>query len=500
MEWFQEKVHRLVEVDSNEEKKDILLEMQIKWGNCNVLERRTVVENLDAGPLISLLLLNKDIVDRVCVILTMVYDGKGEIYKKYPDKVLPLIDHSDSVIRMFILRQLLLSSNDEKMLPSLIADVNLIVAVINRISEKDEVICAVAKNFITQIGQNPNGVKTLYHGEPLRTLAKLVVKNDHVSFHVYDVIISIATISKENLEATIQSGFLSSLINILQDNDILLQLNAINSLTPLALTEEGLNYLEQQEVLTGLFQKMTYTDEKPMSNIFTRNVMKFFGNIAQLSPNEMFLKYPAVVLALFKILDNEDLVFLDVALDTLGYIATNMEGKYALQTLGDSMLFAMKKIAEIIQGTRTTLKISALNNLNFLINVPKTEQDNRILSLTKSWFNALCDDPLGLIVKMSKQPFIDIRFASLEVLVTVASQAWGQEYIFDSPGLIEFLLDRNIETFKLCKELKYKIVQCLSEAESYVFEAGTMKKLKQFVNEGPFYVETYTEVGFESAM
>ncbi|XP_015175239.1 PREDICTED: 26S proteasome non-ATPase regulatory subunit 5 [Polistes dominula] len=498
MEWFQEKVNKLIELDTIKEKEETLMEMQIKWRNCDVLEQRTIAENLNSDPLMSLLLQDEDIRDRVYVILTMIYDGKYEIYKKNPDEILPLINHSESVIRMFILKQLLSSCEDEQMLPVIFRDVNLIVAVINRISDEDGSIRTIAKNFITKIGKNLNGVKILYHGEPLRALAKLAVRNDHVSFHVGDVIISIATISKEHLEATIQSGFLSSLINMLQDDDILLQSAAIKLLTPLALTEEGLNYLEQQEVLTKLFGKIICTDENLMSNITTPNVIKFFGNIAQLWPNEMFLKYPDVVSELFRILYEKDCLLLGVALDTLGHIATNMEGKYALQTLG--MLFAMKKIGEIIQETDTHYKISALNNLNLLINVPKAEQDNRILSLTKSWFDALCDDPLGLIVKMSKQPFIDIRSASLEVLATVASQAWGQQYISDSPGLIEFLLDRNIETFKECKELKYKVVQYLSEAESHVFEAGTIQKLKQFVNEGPFYVQTYTEVEYESAM
>ncbi|KAI4502940.1 hypothetical protein M0802_001984 [Mischocyttarus mexicanus] len=499
MEWFQEKVCLLDEVDNNEKKIDILMEMQIKWENCNATEKQKIIENLNIGTLISLLLLNdKDMKVHICKILTSIYNGTSEIYNKYPILVLSLINHSDSTVTAFILKQLLFSSYDEKILPLLVSDNDLIVAVINKMAEEDAVTSAIAKDFITQIGKSPDGAFVLYHGEPFSKLCKLVVKNDHVSFKVYDIVISIATSSKENLEATIQSGFLRSLINILEVDDLLLQLNALESLTPLALTKEGLNYLETQDFLIELFQKVAYVDENPLSNIFTRNVIKLFGKIAQLWPNEIFSKYPTVISALFEILDNENQQFLDIALDTLGHIAINVEGKYALQRLGDSMLFALKKIAEIIQGMIIKLKISALNNLNSLINVPKTEQDNRILSLTKSWFNALCDDPLELIVELSKQPFADIRSASLEVLATVASQAWGQEYIANSAGLIEFLLDRNIETFKECKEMKYKVVQCLSEAESHIFEAGTLQKFKQFVNEGPFYVETYAEVGFES--
>lgn len=353
--------------------------------------------------------------------------------------------------------------------------------------------------IIKEVGKNSNGLKMLYSGEPLRTLARLVVKNDVVSFRVYDVIVDIARSSKEGLEATIQSGFLKSLIDILQTDDILLQLNALEAMTELVLTEEGLNYLEQQDVLNGLVQKIAQANENPLSNLLIPGLMKFFGNVARLWPNEIFLNYPIVVSALFEVLDSEDKTILGTALDTLGHVASSVEGKYALQALGDSMSYALKRVAEIIQKMPTELRIRGLNNLCFILNVQKTEQDNRILSLTKSWFDALCDDPLGMIIGLCKQPFSDIRSASLEVLVIVASQAWGQEYMSTYPGLIEFLLDRSIETFKECKEIKYKVVECLSQAESYIFDATTMQKFKQFVNEGPFYVETFTEVAFEGA-
>lgn len=62
-------------------------------------------------------------------------------------------------------------------------------------------------------------------------------------------------------------------------------------------------------------------------------------------------------------------------------------------------------------------------------------------------------------------------------------------------GLVEFLLDRNVETTKECKEMKYEIVKLLSE--STVFDPATQLRLKAFVKEGPFYVRAVTEVAVE---
>lgn len=56
-------------------------------------------------------------------------------------------------------------------------------------------------------------------------------------------------------------------------------------------------------------------------------------------------------------------------------------------------------------------------------------------------------------------------------------------------------MDRNVETTKECKEIKYEIIKLLSE--STVFDQTTLLRLKAFVKEGPFYVRALTEVAIE---
>jgi len=73
-------------------------------------------------------------------------------------------------------------------------------------------------------------------------------------------------------------------------------------------------------------------------HVFIAGLIKFFGNIAQLWPKEVFAEYPNVVTALFETFDNPDLVLLGVAMETVGYIGTSVEGKYMLDSLGMSHL------------------------------------------------------------------------------------------------------------------------------------------------------------------
>lgn len=64
-----------------------------------------------------------------------------------------------------------------------------------------------------------------------------------------------------------------------------------------------------------------------------------------------------------------------------------------------------------------------------------------------------------------------------------------------SAGLIEYLLNRNIEVIKECKELKFEIIIAL--AASTTIDKPTLSRLQEFVDEGPFHVEAVTEIAFE---
>ena len=423
----------------------------------------------------------------------------GDVHQRYPRKVFQFVSHSDIPVKNLILEELLRTATSPAKLTHLLKDTDLLVAVVERIADDNLSVAKYAMSILEKVGETSEGLQVLYSGTVLRTIARLLSKNDIISFRVYEVVTNISKNSKIGLESSVKSGFLHSLIAVLDNEDELLHLNALETMTGLALTEEGLNFLEQQDVLRKLSHKIARANETPLSNLLIPGLMKFFGQVARFRPNEIFSKYPVVVSALFEVIESDDQIILASALDTLGHIASTVEGKYALQELGDSMTNALKRIAEVIKKMPTDLRIRGLNNLACILDVKKSEQDNRILSLTKSWFDSLCEEPLKMVVEFCKQPFADIRQASLELLAVIASQAWGQEYIAVFPGLVEFLLDRNIESFKECKEAKYDVVRNLSNAVSNIFDANTIQRFKQFVNQGPMYVETYTEVATDGA-
>lgn len=81
------------------------------------------------------------------------------------------------------------------------------------------------------------------------------------------VVTAVAVHSDAALQAAHDSGLLPALIAELDNSDILLQMNALELLTKLAVFESGLQYLRQHGVVTALANRMTAISEDPLASL-----------------------------------------------------------------------------------------------------------------------------------------------------------------------------------------------------------------------------------------
>ena len=96
-----------------------------------------------------------------------------------------------------------------------------------------------------------------------------------------------------------------------------------------------------------------------------------------------------------------------------------------------------------------------------------------------------------------KNPFPDMKRAALGLLKAIVGHRWGQTYLLNTGGFVEYLLDRKQEADKDVVLDKYEVILVL--AASTVFDEQTASELKRYVAEGPFYVHGITEVAIEGA-
>lgn len=410
------------------------------------------------------------------------------------------IHHQESLVRTLVLKELLRTASSPEKVIHLIDDVNLLNLIVQQIGSDDLAVAKLAMDIVKEIGKKPNGSKALYSSILLRSLARLISKGGVVAFRVYEVVVDIAKSSEEGLEASATSGFLNSLINILQDDDVLLQLNALEVIADLASTDYGLNYLEDRDVLKELSDKISRADENPLSILLIPGLMKFFGKILK-TRVDIFSKYPTIITALFQVInDTDDTILLANALDTLGNIASTLDGKYALKSFGQFMDNALNRISYVIKKMPSELRVRGLDCLALILHVNKEQQNNQIISLTNNWFKLLDEEPLDMIVGLCRQPFLDIKISSYRVIAAISNQAWGHEIIASYPGLIELLLERSNDSGKIIKEIKFDIVKNLAEASIDIFDSGTLQKFHAFIRQGPFYVDLEMDVAVEGGV
>lgn len=96
-------------------------------------------------------------------------------------------------------------------------------------------------------------------------------------------------------------------------------------------------------------------------------------------------------------------------------------------------------------------------------------------------------------------PFPDLRCAGHRILESLALQPWGQTLMNKYPGFTEFLLDRSTEKTKETKESKFSIIKTIAEAPTAVgvFGQPYIVQVKAMALQGPFFVQTQSEVAFE---
>lgn len=105
------------------------------------------------------------------------------------------------------------------------------------------------------------------------------------------------------------------------------------------------------------------------------------------------------------------------------------------------------------------------------------------------------------LIGLAKLPYTEVRCAAFRVLQVAALQPWGQTTMNLHPGFNEYILDRATETQKECKNQKYDIVKTLVESPTAmeIFGRVFFVRLKQYYNEGPFYLRVEATVALEGA-
>ncbi|XP_069676869.1 26S proteasome non-ATPase regulatory subunit 5 isoform X3 [Periplaneta americana] len=501
-QWFESNVSRLS--DDAFDRMHLLSELKIAFGALSYSQQKSILCSLKLDQIFDCL--NSSRTEQIvltCDVLILFLSilEPRVVFEQYEEALKRALRHPVPCVKQFVLKELQRAVSDDSLMQRLYHQESLILSMITCVRHEDMSVANSAVTLLVKFGSSQLGLHVLYSDSVVACLKETMAERDVIRFRVYEVVVELSVHTEAGLQKGHISGLLPALIAELSGEDVLLQMNALELLTKLALCEHGLQYLQQQGVLNALANRATTINDDPLASLTLPGLIKFFGNVTQSRPKEVFAEYPNIVTTLFETFDSPDLVLLGVAMETVGYIGTSVEGKYMLDSLDDTMDQTMKKLAHKISNLPTELRVRAMNTVANLLQLKLPDQNSQSLAITKSWFEKMAVNPMELIMSVCRQPFTELRLAGMQVLQVLAEQQWGQECINSTPGLIEFLLDRSIETNKLCKDAKFEVVKTVVESPTAgtTFDTVTLLRFREYVREGPFFVEAQTEVAIEGA-
>ncbi|XP_077824339.1 26S proteasome non-ATPase regulatory subunit 5 isoform X2 [Macaca mulatta] len=375
--------------------------------------------------------------------------------------------HPDDSVKILTLSQIGRIVENSDAVTEILNNAELLKQIVYCIGGENLSVAKAAIKSLSRISLTQAGLEALFESNLLDDLKSVMKTNDIVRYRVYELIVEISSVSPESLNYCTTSGLVTQLLRELTGEDVLVRATCIEMVTSLAYTHHGRQYLAQEGVIDQISNIIVGADSDPFSSFYLPGFVKFFGNLAVMdSPQQICERYPIFVEKVFEMTESQDPTMTGVAVDTVGILGSNVEGKQVLQKTGTRFERLLMRIGHQSKNAPVELKIRCLDAISSLLYLPPEQQTDDLLRMTESWFSALSRDPLELFRGISSQPFPELHCAALKVFTAIANQPWAQKLMFNSPGFVEYVVDRSVEHDKASKDAKYELVKALANSKT----------------------------------
>ncbi|KAL1131821.1 hypothetical protein AAG570_011433 [Ranatra chinensis] len=381
------------------------------------------------------------------------------------------------------------------------SDSSVLTNVIGCLCDEELSVGEKAVQLLVRLGQTPAGLAGLCSDAVRPAIVEGTSRSDVNKIRLYQVVIEVGISTPDSLATFKREGFTEQVIGHLSSDDVLSRLAILEELTRLAVVKHGFEFLRTEGVFKLLVEQIKECRDHPLATIVYPGLLKFFGSVGHEFPDELLNNYPEVIEALLEAVDSEDCVITITALETVGFVATSVEGKALLSKLEDkSIRHVLNRMSEASSRLANEWRIRALFAMANVLHVELEESVEELTKISELWYGLLGgDEILANLLGVAKQPFPEMKSAALQVIKEVAGQPWGVTKIVNCPGLVDFLLDRSTESSLEGARAKYEVVKALVECSvsEGALDELTKTRLNEFITQGPCHEPRSLEVALE---
>ncbi|XP_017263021.1 26S proteasome non-ATPase regulatory subunit 5 [Kryptolebias marmoratus] len=438
-----------------------------------------------------------DILERILLALSPVH-----LVQNYRAELQGGLTHPNETVKILALTQIGRVVEHPEAVTEILNNQDILREMILCIKEEKMSVAKQAIHSLSKISHSKPGLDKLFKSDLLEVVKDVMSTSDIIRYRIYELVVEISSVSPISLGYCANSGLISRLLSELTGDDVLIRATAIEMVTTLAHSQHGRQYLAQQGIMDKISNMIRGAETDPFSSLYLPGLVKFYGNLAIMdSPQQVCEAYPAFLNKVFEMALNPDPAMIGVALDTLGLLGSTVEGKQVLQKTGQQFKAVFSRMSQLAGSGATELRVRSLDAISQLLTLQPDHQTEDLLSLTESWFQLLSNKPMDMIRSISTQPFPELHCGALRIFTAIANQPWGQKMMMNTPGFMEFVLDRSTGQTKEAKDAKFELVGSLAASSTAAEILGSQNyiRLKTYLREGPYYVTAVASVSTEGA-
>eukprot|EP01080_Neovahlkampfia_damariscottae_P002777 gene2777-4185_t len=372
--------------------------------------------------------------------------------------------HNNERVRSFLVGQIDCLSETEKDVEFLFSNQNLIDVITISMKDEDIDVFKVTQELLKKLSKSIFGLQSIFSNEDmLKAFSVKMDQNSIQRLRILETFILIGNLSEETFQFCENKGVFKDFIEDLNTKNVLTLLNLFEFLKLFAEKPYGIQYLESKRVVEDLIQKH-FIESKDSDDLIISFLLRFISEIASkgtisiLIPDKIFDK-------LLENLDSKDNRIKELSITVIGNLCSN--SKDVLKLTSNSNLF--QEYLYFINSSEVELRYSFYHSLAFIFE-SKVNSSESLLNFYENISQQILKFSGKSIIKhmmeMTEKPFVDHRTAAFHLIRSFCFHNWGVELLSKYPGFLKYLMDRNTEIDKDCKEWKFTIVERIMESYS----------------------------------